>query len=217
MRNRETSCRRHYSAQSLLVILNDILDFSKIEAGRLTLESSPFALRSLLRRALAIMRPDAASKQLVTRTDVAADVPDGLMGDQNRLTPILLNLLSNAVKFTKEGSISLRVSTLKRDVDSCLISFEVIDTGIGIAPDVQKIIFEPFKQADGSISRRYGGTGLGLTICARLVTLLGGEISVESRPGEGTAMRFTARFGLAADTTPESPASEVPEHSERSL
>jgi signal transduction histidine kinase len=199
----------HYSAQSLLVILNDILDFSKIEAGRLTLEQHPFALRALLRRAMSIVSPDAASKQLATTIDVANDVPDGLVGDMNRLTQVLLNVLSNAVKFTQEGSIALSVSAVERTGESCLVRFEITDTGIGIPPEVQKLIFEPFKQADGSISRRYGGTGLGLTISARLVTLLGGEIKVKSEPGKGTAMCFTSRFGVATSPIPDSPGSEM--------
>ncbi len=204
----------HYSAQSLLVILNDILDFSKIEAGQLTLERNPFRLRPLLRRAMAIMSPNASAKHLATRIDVVEDVPDEVVGDLNRLTQILLNLLSNAVKFTKEGGIELRVSLVQKTADRCLLRFEVIDTGIGIAPAVQKLIFDPFKQADGSISRRYGGTGLGLTICARLVSLQGGEISVESEPGKGTTMRFTAGFGLAAGQIPGDLELAVPEQSE---
>ncbi len=204
----------HYSAQSLLVILNDILDFSKIEAGHLTLERTPFALRPLLRRAMAIMSPEASAQRLVTRIDVADDAPDEVVGDLNRLTQILINLLSNAIKFTKEGSIDLRVSLVEKTTDSCLLRFEIRDTGIGIAPEVQKLIFAPFKQADGSISRRYGGTGLGLAICARLVALQGGEIGVDSELGKGATMHFTLPFGLAAGPIPVMPDFALQEHSQ---
>jgi signal transduction histidine kinase len=183
-----------FSAQSLLVILNDILDFSKIEAGQLQLESAPFSLHDCVRHAMNVINPDALKKKLITAVDIAADVPDQVLGDANRLRQVLLNLLSNAMKFTNEGTIRLGISRQEANPEDCLLHFTVADTGIGIPKEAQATIFEPFQQGDGSISRRYGGTGLGLTICARLVKLQGGQIWLTSEVGEGTVVHFTARF-----------------------
>ncbi len=185
-----------FSAQSLLVILNDILDFSKIEAGQLQLESAPFSLHDCARHAMNVINPDALKKKLTTVVKIASDVPDQVMGDSNRLRQVLLNVLSNAMKFTNEGSIRLEIKMQEANPEDCLLHFTVADTGIGIPREAQATIFEPFQQGDGSISRRYGGTGLGLTICARLVKLQGGEIWLTSEVGQGTTVHFTARFRL---------------------
>jgi signal transduction histidine kinase len=185
-----------FSAQSLLVILNDILDFSKIEAGQLLLESAPFLLHDCARHAMNVVNPDALKKKLTTVVNIASDVPDHVLGDANRLRQVLLNLLSNAMKFTSQGTIRLAISLQEANPEDCLLYFTVADTGIGIPQEAQATIFEPFQQGDGSISRRYGGTGLGLTICARLVKLQGGQIWLTSEVGEGTTVHFTARFRL---------------------
>jgi signal transduction histidine kinase len=186
-----------FSAQSLLVILNDILDFSKIEAGQLLLESAPFLLHDCARHAMNVINPDALKKKLTTVVNIASDVPDQVLGDANRLRQVLLNLLSNAMKFTSHGTIRLAISLQEANPEDCLLYFTVADTGIGIPKEAQATIFEPFQQGDGSISRRYGGTGLGLTICSRLVKLQGGQIWLTSEVGEGTTVHFTARFKLA--------------------
>jgi len=186
-----------FSAQSLLVILNDILDFSKIEAGQLMLESAPFSLHDCVRHAMNVINPDALKKRLATAVKIADDVPDQVLGDANRLRQVLLNLLSNAMKFTQEGAITLKIELQEANPEDCLLYFRVEDTGIGIRKEAQATIFEPFQQGDGSISRRYGGTGLGLTICARLVRLQGGQIWLTSEVNEGTTVHFTARFKLA--------------------
>ncbi|MGA7413277.1 MAG: ATP-binding protein [Bryobacteraceae bacterium] len=183
-----------FSAQSLLVILNDILDFSKIEAGQLLLESAPFSLHDCARHAMNVINPDALKKKLTTVVNIASDVPDHVLGDANRLRQVLLNLLSNAMKFTSQGTIRLGINLQEANPEDCLLYFTVADTGIGIPKEAQATIFEPFQQGDGSISRRYGGTGLGLTICARLVKLQGGQIWLTSEVGEGTTVHFTARF-----------------------
>jgi len=186
-----------FSAQSLLVILNDILDFSKIEAGQLVLESTLFSLHDCVRHAMNVINPDALKKSLRTAVNIADDVPDQVLGDANRLRQVLLNLLSNAMKFTNQGDITLNIKLQESSPEDCLLYFKVADTGIGIPAEAQATIFEPFQQGDGSISRRYGGTGLGLTICARLVKLQGGQIWLTSELNEGTTVHFTARFKLS--------------------
>ena len=144
-----------------------------------------------------VINPDARKKKLAMAVNVDPEVPDQVLGDANRLRQVLLNLLSNAMKFTHEGSIQLAIHLREANPNNCLLYFTVADTGIGIPAEAQATIFEPFQQGDGSISRRYGGTGLGLTICARLVRLQGGQIWLTSEAGEGTTVHFTARFKLA--------------------
>ncbi len=191
------------SGSSLLAILNDVLDFSKIEAGRLDLDPIPFSLRRCVSDAVRVFSLRASEKNLDFDGTVADDVPDKLVGDPVRLRQVILNLVGNAFKFTEAGSISIRVAVeqaTESELDLCL---SVADTGIGIPPDKQATVFEMFRQADSSTTRRYGGTGLGLTICARLAELMGGRIWVESQAGRGSVFHFVAHFKLApqdADT-----------------
>ena len=179
------------SADSLLGLLNDILDFSKIEAGRLELESIPFSVRECVMQATKTLEFMAREKGLMRSALVGEDVPDRLEGDPNRLRQILLNLINNAVKFTAAGSVRAEALLERRSADRAVVRFNVTDTGIGLSSEQQKLIFEPFRQADGSVTRRYGGTGLGLAICSNLADLMGGGISVESSPGEGSTFSFT--------------------------
>ncbi len=192
------------SAEHLLRVINDVLDFSKIEAGKLELAQQPFRLRDSLAE---VMRPEvvhARQKGLDLAYDVHADAPDELVGDVSRLRQILLNLVGNSVKFTQRGEIVVEVD-IENSADgepedrACVLHFAVRDTGIGIESQKRDMIFEAFAQADGSTNRKYGGTGLGLTISAKLVSLMGGKIWVESEPGKGSIFHFTARFGIPAE------------------
>jgi len=185
------------AANALLAIINDILDFSKIEADRLDLESAPFSLRECLNSAAGVVRPSAGQKQLEFSWNVAPGTPDVLIGDELRLRQILLNLMGNAVKFTAAGSVATEVSATSSDGCRATLQFAVRDTGIGISAEKQGLIFEPFRQAEGYMTRRYGGTGLGLTIVTRLLGLVGGRIWVESKEGAGSTFYFTAPFLLS--------------------
>ncbi len=188
------------SGSSLLAILNDILDFSKIEAGRLDLDPIPFSLRSCLSDTVRMFSLKASETGIDFREEVAGDVPDNLVGDPVRLRQVLLNLVGNAFKFTDSGSILVRVALDQSSESEVTLCFSVTDTGIGIPPEKQATVFEMFRQADSSTTRRYGGTGLGLTICARLAELMGGRVWVESEKGRGSTFHFLARFGLATQS-----------------
>jgi len=190
------------SAESLLTILNDILDFSKIEAGRLDLDPSPFCLPELLEGATRTMRAAADKKGLEMTWRVAPEVPAVLVGDESRLRQVILNLIGNAIKFTERGAVTLEARAVSDDGPLPLVEFSVRDTGLGIPAAKQRLIFEAFCQGDGSTARKYGGTGLGLTISARIVKLMGGKIWVESLPGQGSTFHFTAYFGRAAEELP---------------
>jgi len=192
------------SADSLLRIVNDILDFSKIEARKLTLERVPFQLRGGLEELIRSVQPRAAGKNLSLKLQFDPDVPDDLIGDPLRLRQVLLNLLDNALKFTNIGGVELLVSIYEVSTVGAVLHFAVSDTGIGIPPEKQKKIFEAFSQADTSSTRRYGGTGLGLTICQQLAGMMGGKLWVESVAGRGSTFHFTACFGIV-------PALAVPE------
>jgi signal transduction histidine kinase/CheY-like chemotaxis protein len=185
------------SSGLLLGILNEVLDLSRIEAGKTELETAVFDLPELVSAAMRNIAFEARRKRLDTQSHIGPGVPRLLVGDPVHLRRVLINLLGNAVKFTEQGHVSLRVE-LEDAADSLLLHFEVADTGIGIAPENQALIFEPFSQADGSHTRRYAGPGLGLTICARFVALMRGRIWVESAPGKGSRFHFTARFQGAA-------------------
>ncbi len=187
------------SAESLLSLLNDILDFSKIEAGRMELLPIPFSLRECLKNAASALSLNAEQKGLKMMVDVTAETPDAVVGDPLRLRQVLLNLLNNAVKFTHAGSIEMRAGLYERHEDTLTLHFSVSDTGVGIPPDKIEAIFEAFRQADGSVTRNYGGTGLGLTICTRLVNMMGGRVWVESEPGMGSIFHFTAVMQEAAE------------------
>ncbi len=187
------------SADSLLRILNDVLDFSKIESRRLELEAVPLSLRDLVNDTLKTLALAVHQKGLELIVDVAPDVPSGLLGDPGRIAQVVTNLVSNAVKFTNEGHVlvQIRVESFLPD-ERVRLRCSVSDTGIGISPDKHRVIFESFRQADGSTTRRYGGTGLGLTISAMLVQLMGGRIWVESAPDLGSTFQFTIDLPLAS-------------------
>jgi PAS domain S-box-containing protein len=175
------------SAQSLLAIINDILDFSKIEAGRVVIESIDYSPTHLVESVVELLAAKAREKGLSIMAFVDPALPKRLMGDPTRLRQILVNLIGNAVKFTNHGEVAVRVGP---DADGATIRYEVRDTGIGIAPEFQSILFNSFTQADSSITRQYGGTGLGLAISRGLVELMGGRISLVSAPGQGSTFAF---------------------------
>ena len=185
------------SALSLLEMLNDVLDFSKIEARKLDLEQIPFDVRKVVFETAKVFGVQARQKGLLFTCDIEPAVPAEVSGDPGRLRQVLINLLGNAVKFTHSGGIEVHVSVESSDPEDVCLRFVVIDSGIGIPIDKQAVIFQPFAQADGSMTRKYGGTGLGLTISARLVELMRGRIWVTSDHGKGSAFNFTANFGVA--------------------
>ncbi|HXN72820.1 MAG TPA: response regulator [Candidatus Acidoferrales bacterium] len=191
------------SADSLLKLLNDILDFSKIEAGKLDLDFTEFPLRQSLGETLKTLGLRAHQKSLELAWQVADEVPDYLVGDLGRLRQIIINLIGNALKFTEQGEVFLLVEKVRDSSEEVELHFSVRDTGIGIAKDKQSEIFAPFTQADGSTTRLYGGTGLGLGIATRLVEMTGGKIWVESELGRGSTFHFTIRFGIAEDKNRE--------------
>jgi PAS domain S-box-containing protein len=192
------------SADSLLGVINDILDFSKIEAGRMDLDQVPFDVRDLVGDVLATLALRAHQKGLELAGRVANDAPQALVGDPQRLRQVLVNLIGNAIKFTEQGEVVLLVSvvcpSLARPMpDTYFLHFSVQDTGIGIPAAKLRMIFDPFSQADGGTTRKYGGTGLGLTISARLVEMFGSRLEVESTPGRGSCFHFLAPFPVARD------------------
>jgi len=182
------------SGESLMTIINDVLDFSKIEAGKLELDPDDFCLQDTLDESLKMFALRAHKKGLELTCDVEPEVPDFLVGDANRLAQVLINLIGNAIKFTEIGEIDIHVSLAAHNDADYVVEFAVSDTGIGIAPEKQRSIFAPFEQADSSTTRRFGGTGLGLTISSRLVQLMGGRLRVESNVGAGSTFRFDVRF-----------------------
>jgi PAS domain S-box-containing protein len=184
---------------SLLQLINDILDLSKIEAGKLTLEQIPFNAETLVHDTIAVISPTAQAKGLKVFQRCGPGLPEAVLGDPLRLRQILLNLLSNAVKFTELGDVSVELSAVNRGSHSIELQFAVSDTGIGISPDVQKSVFEPFMQADSSTTRRYGGTGLGLSISRRLISLMHGRMEMESEPGRGTCFRVFVSLPVTTD------------------
>ncbi len=194
----------HTANALLLTIVNDLLDFSKIEAGRLELEPCPFSLSSSIEDMVAIVLPTATTKNLLLRCTIARDAPDWITGDQARLRQILLNLISNAIKFTDRGSVTVEVRPQIAMDGRERIFFSIADTGIGIAPEHQHRLFEKFSQADSSMSRKYGGAGLGLAICKRMVELMEGEIGIVSGgPGLGSTAWFTAVLPRVPKQMPE--------------
>jgi signal transduction histidine kinase/ActR/RegA family two-component response regulator len=196
----------HDSSTMLLAILNDILDLSKVEAGRLDIERVPFMPHELVEQTLRPLDLRAQEKQLALEVVIAPRVPVRLMGDPVRIRQILVNLVGNAIKFTDRGHVHVHVDTAPIDDAALELAITVRDTGIGIPLAKQEVIFDAFAQADASTTREYGGTGLGLTISARLATLMGGRISVRSREGEGSEFRATLRVEVASAAGEESPA-----------
>src|SRR6267154_2801369 len=184
------------SADSLLSLLNDILDFSKIEAGKLDFETIDFRLRDTLDDTIRAMGLHAQQKGLELACHVLPDVPDGLQGDPTRIRQIVVNLLGNAIKFTSEGEVVIQVEIQDESEDEVVLHFAVRDTGIGIPFEKQQLIFEAFTQTDSSTTRKYGGSGLGLTISSRLANKMGGKVWVESEPDRGSTFHFTTRFQL---------------------
>ena len=193
-RQKEYADLAYNSADTLLVLLNDILDLSKVEAGKLALESIPFALRDTLGDTLQTLAVRANEKGLELTYRISPEVPDSLIGDPIRLRQVVVNLVGNAIKFTETGSVDIDVDLIALREGETRLRFEVRDTGIGIPPQVQRQIFSAFDQADSSTTRQYGGTGLGLTISAQLVELMGGKLDVKSAPGQGSAFFFEAAF-----------------------
>jgi signal transduction histidine kinase/CheY-like chemotaxis protein len=184
------------SAEALVTVVNDILDFSKIEAGKLDLESIPFDLRQSLGEAMKALDFRAHGKGLELIYEVQSDVVEALLGDRGRLRQVIVNLVGNAIKFTERGEILMSVTQEAESSGVVSLHFAIKDTGVGIPADKLQKIFEPFSQADGSTSRKYGGTGLGLTICVKLVAMMNGRIWVESVMGKGATFHFTAAFNV---------------------
>ena len=184
------------SSDALLTVINDILDFSKIEAGKIDLESVDFNLRDSLESTLKTVAIRADEKGLELLCEVAPEVPEVVCGDSTRLRQVVINLVGNAIKFTDSGEIAVKVQMKSREASECELHFTVSDTGVGIPEEKRELIFAPFSQADTSTTRKYGGTGLGLTISTRLVEMMGGKIWVESETGRGSQFHFTARLGL---------------------
>jgi signal transduction histidine kinase len=187
------------SAEALLTVINDVLDFSKIEAGRLNLETVNFSLRESLAQTLKAFTLRAQQKGLELNLHVDPQVVDLVAGDPVRLRQVIVNLIGNAFKFTSSGGVTLSVKPESQDGKDVMVRFTVTDSGIGIPLERQKEIFSAFTQADSSTTRKYGGTGLGLTISRRLTELLGGRMWVESEPGKGSSFHFTARLGIATE------------------
>jgi CheY-like chemotaxis protein len=189
------------SADSLLALINNILDFSKIDAKKLDLEEIDFDLRIAMENAMDVLAVKAGEKKIELVCHIQPEVPTALSGDPARLRQIIINLAANALKFTEKGEVVIRVEKEEADDKSVLLHFAVSDTGIGIPANKINTIFESFTQVDGSITRKYGGTGLGLTISKKLVEMMGGAVRVESELGKGSTFHFTARFGLSKITT----------------
>ncbi|WP_428603815.1 transporter substrate-binding domain-containing protein [Sedimenticola sp.] len=189
------------SAQSLLSIINDILDFSKIEAGKLKVEHVKFDLEDVLHNLATLSSIKAVEKGLEIVFEQDQDIPTQLRGDPFRLGQVLLNLVSNAIKFTEQGEVLVKISKRKQEAQQIWLQFDVIDSGIGISKAKQGSLFNAFTQADGSTTRKYGGTGLGLSISRQLVSLMGGEIGVDSTPGAGSRFYFTLPFTIAEPVT----------------
>jgi hypothetical protein len=198
------------SAESLLVLINDILDFSKIESGKLTLDPIEFDLSQTLDGIVRTHASRAHQKQLELAYDLQATVPTALVGDSGRLRQILVNLLSNAIKFTETGEVVLRVTAGDAGPERTVLHFAVSDTGIGIPLDMQASVFDAFTQADSSTTRKFGGTGLGLTIASQLAELMDGRIWVDSQPGVGSTFHVTLPFDVVAMPAP---AIAVPDES----
>ncbi|WP_448190212.1 ATP-binding protein [Azospirillum sp. sgz301742] len=219
-----TADQRHYARQlrqasrSLLAIINDVLDFSKIEAGKVRVDSAPFDLREAVEQVVALVQPDAREKGLDLRLDLAPDLPACVTGDAVRLRQILLNLLSNAVKFTPRGGVALSVLRLDAAIGTVTLNFVVADSGIGIAPDKQALLFEKFSQVDRTVARKYGGTGLGLAISKALTEAMGGRIGFHSVAGVGSTFHVTLTLpvpdaaALAASSAGGAHAADAPRH-----
>ncbi|MCB9316835.1 MAG: response regulator [Lewinellaceae bacterium] len=207
-RQQELNTNIRIASENLLAIVNDILDLSKIEAGMIPLENTAFELPGLLRSLKQLFAARAAEKKLTLELDLAADLPERLLGDPTRLTQILVNLIGNALKFTEKGSVHLRAGVSRQDAEHTWLQLSVEDTGIGIPADKLDLIFERFIQADAETTRLYGGTGLGLAIVKQLVTAMKGSIRVESTPGKGTIFTLVLPFRQATQASETLPKPE---------
>ena len=187
------------SAQNLLAVVNDILDFSKLEAGQVKLEAIDFNLEDSINGVAALLGPKARGQGLALNISLAEDLPRFIKGDPSRLAQVLLNLVGNALKFTEAGWVTIAASHRILHDEAIELCIEVVDTGVGIPLEAQKSLFNPFTQADTSVSRKYGGTGLGLAICKRLCETMGGTIDIESVPGHGSKFWFTMRCGVGSE------------------
>ncbi|MBW2467360.1 MAG: response regulator, partial [Deltaproteobacteria bacterium] len=210
----------HSSANMLLRVINDILDFSKIEAGKLKMEVVDFSLKNVMDNLASMIAVKAQEKGLKILFPIADDVPLFLVGDPLRLSQVLINLTTNAIKFTESGEVVVSVDCEKITPDWVFLRFCVTDTGIGLTEDQQTRLFKAFDQADTSTTRQYGGTGLGLSISKKLVEMMGGEISVESKPGQGSTFTITIGFGLSQkekikDEVPVKPLSAAIEEKDK--
>jgi len=197
------------SADALLEVINDILDFSKIEAGKLNLDFINFSLRDSIGNMMKTVATRAHKKELELAYNIQSDAPDTLVGDPGRLRQIIVNLVSNAIKFTDQGEVVVCIEVESQTEEDVCLHFAVSDTGIGIPPEKQQLIFDSFSQADNSTTRKYGGTGLGLAISSQLVKMMNGRIWVESEVSKGSTFHFTARFGIGSpkNTIPAQPES----------
>jgi PAS domain S-box-containing protein len=203
-RDYATTVRR--SAEFLLSIINDILDFSKVEAGRMSLQRTGFSLRQTVAHAMQLLAHSAAQKGIELSWSVDDGVPDALRGDAGRLSQVLINLAGNAIKFTESGYVRVRWAVAAADAMGVSLRCEVSDSGIGISPESQSIVFQPFTQVDGSSTRRHGGTGLGLAICKQIIELMGGDIGVESELEKGSTFWFQVRLETQPVAAPITPA-----------
>jgi two-component system, sensor histidine kinase and response regulator len=186
------------SADALLAILNDILDFSRIEAGKLTMDAAPFDLPAVIEEVKGILAPKAGATGLSIAVEYPSTLPREFVGDAGKIRQVLMNLVSNALKFTDRGEVRVLVSCVALDANTAGMRVAVQDTGVGIPEDKLDLVFEKFSQVDGSNTRRYGGTGLGLTIAKELIALMGGAIAVESSVGQGSTFWFTLPLRLAS-------------------
>ncbi|MBI3415130.1 MAG: hypothetical protein HY043_07390 [Verrucomicrobia bacterium] len=194
-----------FSGETLLTILGDILDFSKIEAGKIILEEIDLSPQAIVHDALKMVSPTAVQKGLSLSSAIADEVPVIVRGDPVRLGQILLNLLSNAIKFTETGSVHVALGVQERPAGQVKLRFEVVDTGIGIAPEAQNKLFDSFTQGDSSVTRKFGGTGLGLAIARRLVEMMRGTIGVTSVPGQGSTFHYTVQLAASVAHIPRPP------------
>ena len=200
------------SGESLLSIINDILDFSKIEAGKIEIEQYSYSIHTVVENTLDLLSAKAAEKKLELVYQVADSVPGRVIGDPTRLQQILLNLIGNGIKFTEQGEIDVYIDCIAEDEGRLMVEFQVSDTGIGIPKKMQGKLFKAFSQLDASTTRKYGGTGLGLSICARLCHLMGGEIRVDSKVGEGTRFTFSIEVEADRDYPSEAPVNTLDQH-----
>ncbi len=199
-----------YAGEALLGLINNLLDFSKAEEGKMELESIDFDLHRLADSMVMLMSGRAEEKKIALKAEIAPGTPAALNGDPARLRQILLNLIGNAIKFTEKGGVTLTVRQDGAADGKTKIHFAVADTGIGISPDAQKKLFQPYQQADASTARKFGGTGLGLSISKKLVNAMGGDIRLDSAPGKGTTFSFVLAFAPANGKTESAPAGDKP-------